>query len=145
MLTEIRYVRQEDEAFWFKLDRHLPRTEFERKVRDRMGYVLLRDGVPVGILRWNLFWDSIPFCTLLYVEESARRRGCGRKLMAHWEEEMRSAGYGLVMTSTQVDETAQHFYRKLGYRDSGGLLLNEPGYEQPMELFLTKPLTKPLT
>lgn len=42
------------------------------------------------------------------------------------------------MTSTQVDETAQHFYRKLGYRDAGGLLLDVPGYEQPMELFLIK-------
>lgn len=139
-MTEIRHVRREDEAFWFALDRHLPRSEFEKKVRDGMGYVLLEDGSPVGVLRWSLFWDTIPFCTLLYVEESARRRGCGRKLMAHWEEEMRCAGCGLVMTSTQVDETAQHFYRKLGYRDSGGLLLDVPGYEQPMELFLVKRL-----
>lgn len=44
------------------------------------------------------------------------------------------------MTSTQVDENAQHFYRKLGYQDAGGLLLNSPGFEQPMELFLVKQL-----
>ena len=139
-MTEIRCVRREDEAFWFSLDKHLPRGEFEKKVRDGMGYVLLEDGEPVGLLRWNLFWDAIPFCTLLYVAERAQRKGCGRKLMAHWEEKMRSGGYGLVMTSTQVDETAQHFYRKLGYRDSGGLLLDVRGYEQPMELFLVKAL-----
>ena len=30
-------------------------------------------------------------------------------------------GYGMVLTSTQVDEDAQHFYRKLGYKDCGGL------------------------
>ncbi len=44
----------------------------------------------------------------------------------------------MLMTSTQVDEDAQHFYRKLGYQDSGGLIINIPGYEQPMEMFLIK-------
>ena len=59
-------------------------------------------------------------------------------LMEHWEQEMKSIGYGMVLTSTRVDEKAQHFYRKLGYRDCGGLLLDVPGYEQPMELFMVK-------
>lgn len=51
---------------------------------------------------------------------------------------MKQAGYGMVMTSTQVDETAQHFYRKLGYKDAGGFVINIPKYQQPMELILIK-------
>ena len=47
-------------------------------------------------------------------------------------------GCGMVLTSTQVDETAQHFYRKNGYKDCGSLVMNIPGYEQPMEIFLSK-------
>lgn len=39
---------------------------------------------------------------------------------------------------TQVDEEAQHFYRKLGYQDAGSLLITVPEYQQPMELFLLK-------
>jgi len=42
------------------------------------------------------------------------------------------------MTSTQVDEDAQHFYRKMGYQDAGGLLINIPEYKQPMEMFFVK-------
>ncbi len=42
------------------------------------------------------------------------------------------------MTSTQTDESAQHFYRKLGYQDAGCLVLDIPGYKQPMEMFLVK-------
>ena len=53
---------------------------------------------------------------------------------------MRSRGYDLVMTSTQSDEAAQHFWRKLGYRDCGGLTLPFPGHEQPLELILGKTL-----
>ncbi|MBO7583941.1 MAG: hypothetical protein J6T20_09120 [Treponema sp.] len=52
----------------------------------------------------------------------------------------RKQGYGMVLTSTQVDETAQHFYRKNGYTDCGSLLMNIPGFEQPMEMFLSKAL-----
>lgn len=137
-MTEIRYVTENDKTFWYTLDRHLPESEFGNKVRDRQGYVLLEDGVPAGILRYNLFWDNTPFCTMLYVEPEMQRKGYGRLLMEHWENEMKALGYGMVMTSTQVDETAQHFYRKLGYKDCGGLLLDIPGYEQPMEMFLCK-------
>jgi len=61
-------------------------------------------------------------------------------LVDHWEQQQKVAGHALCMTSTQVDENAQHFYRKLGYQDAGGLLLNSPGFEQPMELFLVKQL-----
>ena len=139
--VRIRHAEVGDEAFWFRLDRHLPEAEFYRKVRDRMGYLLLEDEVPVGLLRYNLFWDQIPFCTMLFVERSGRGKGFGTALMARWEEDMRNGGHHLAMVSTQADETAQHFYRKLGYRDAGGLLLQVPGFEQPVELFLVKALS----
>ncbi len=136
----IHPVKEADRAFWLSLDRHLSEAEFVRKVRDGMGVVLTLDGAPAAILRWSLFWDSIPFCNLLYVAEGARRRGYGKALVSQWEREMRAKGYGLVMTSTQADEEGQHFWRKLGYRDCGGFLLPFPGYEQPLELMLAKPL-----
>jgi hypothetical protein len=46
----------------------------------------------------------------------------------------------MLLTSTQVDEDAQHFYRRLGYKYCGGLTVDVPGYEQPMELFMVKQL-----
>ncbi len=135
---EIRYVKAEDKDFWFRLDRHLPETEFDRKVRDRMGYILSEDDSPAALLRYHLFWDNTPFCTMLFVDWEHQGKGYGRELMSRWEEDMKKAGYGMVMVSTQVDEQAQHFYRKLGYQDAGGLVITIPGYEQPMELFLIK-------
>ena len=54
---------------------------------------------------------------------------------------MKEKGYGMVLTSTQADEEAQHFYRKLGYKDCGGFVPTAPGYEQPMELFLEKAIS----
>lgn len=30
-MTEIRYVQMKDKEFWYKLDKHLPKQEFEKK------------------------------------------------------------------------------------------------------------------
>ncbi len=102
--------------------------------------MMTEDGRITGVLRWGLFWDSIPFVNLLFVREPLQHAGRGTALVRFWEEDMARRGFGMVMTSTQADETAQHFWRGQGYRDSGGLLLDIPGYEQPTELFMTKAL-----
>ena len=65
-------------------------------------------------------------------------KGFGTKAMNHWEHEMQTSGYKLAMTSTQADEKAQHFYRKLGYKDSGCLLLSD----DPLEIFFVKYLVE---
>lgn len=139
-MIEIKYVEMEDKEFWFGLDKHLPIEEFGKKVRDQQGYVLFDNGIAKGLLRYNLFWDNTPFCTMLYVDSDAQRNGYGKELMEHWENDMKNQGYGMIMTSTQVDESAQHFFRKLGYKDCGGFTVDIPGYEQAMELFLSKGL-----
>ena len=135
---EIRYVELKDKPEWYKLDRHLPESGFEEKVRNRHGYVLLDGEKIIGVLRYNLFWDNTPFCTLLFIDEKYRGRGCGKLLMEHWESDMKSQGYGMLMTSTQVNEEAQHFYRELGYKDCGGFVVDVPGYEQPMEMIMIR-------
>ena len=137
---EIRFITTEDKAFWYSIDKHLPEKEFYKKIRDNQGYLLIVDDKPVGLLRYNLFWDNTPFCTLIYIEEQHQKQGLGQAMMVRWEQDMRKQGYGMALTSTQVDEDAQNFYRKLGYKDCGGLTVDVPGYEQPMELFMVKQL-----
>lgn len=139
-MIEIKYVEDTNKEFWYSLDKHLPEAEFNKKVRDKQGYVLFDDGNPVGLLRYNLFWDNTPFCTMLFVDWTKQKKGYGRELIQFWEEDMKKQGYGMMMTSTQVDEEAQHFYRKLGYKDCGGFTVDIPGFEQPMEMFMSKGL-----
>ena len=134
----IRYAQLNDKTEWFRLDRHLPEEGFEEKIRNKQGYVLTEDDKVIGVLRYNLFWDNTPFCTMLFIDSDHRKKGYGKLLMEHWEQDMKSQGYGMLMTSTQVDEDAQHFYRKLGYKDCGGFVVDVPGYEQPMEMIMIK-------
>ena len=139
-MFEIRYATEVDTEFWFTLDKHMSEDEFLLKVRDRRGFIICDDSKPIGIMRYNLFWDNIPFLTLIHFDEAYWRKGFGSQAMQFWESKMRGLGYEMVMTSTQVDEQAQHFYRKLGYIEKGSLSFDNTPLEQPMEMFLLKNL-----
>ena len=139
-MFRITYATEQDIPFWFSLDKHIQQSELIRKIRDQRALIIQDDDTPIGIMRYNLFWDSVPFVTLIIFEESWRQRGYGRQAMVYWEDAMRVLGHGLVMTSTNVDESAQHFYRKLGYVDCGCLVMNMVPYTQNMEMFLIKQL-----
>jgi len=136
----IRYASENDKSFWFALDKHLSKSEFELKVRDSRGYIISDGNKPVGVMRYNLFWDNTPFLTLIHLEESYHGKGFGRQAMLFWENEMRKLGYKMVMTSTQVDEQAQYFYRKLGYIERGSIFLDNTPLNQPQEMFMLKVL-----
>jgi len=137
-MFKIRYVLADDKIFWFKFDTLLSGREFELKIRDKRGYIITYADEFIGIMRYNLLWDQIPFLTLIYLDESKRRKGFGRQAMQYWENEMREFGYDVVMTSTRIDEDAQHFYRKLGYKENGGILFDNMPFEQPQEIFMFK-------
>ena len=119
---------------------NLPDDEFESKIRDKRCYVMRYAGKAIGYMRYNLIFDFIPFLTCMAIEESFQKQGHGTKAMAQWEEEMRQLGHKMVMVSTQVDEEGQHFYRKLGYKDMGSIVMDIPPYQQPLEMFLGKAL-----
>ena len=95
--------------------------------------------VIVTIFAYGLQLGALLFLpALLFIEKDHQKKGLGSRLMTHWERDMKAQGYGMLLTSTQVDEEAQHFYRKLGYKDCGGFVIDLPGFAQPMELFLIK-------
>jgi len=139
-MPTIRLATPSDWPFWHTLDTRISRDLFLRKVEAGEGYIVESDDAPAGLLRWNRFWDEVPFCTLLYIEQSSRGRGLGRALVERWEADMRALGHGMTMTSTQSDEDAQFFWRRLGYQDAGSFDIDIPGYEQPPELIMLKDL-----
>ena len=110
-------------------DRHISPAELENSIRLGRAAVAEEDGVLLGWLRWNLFWDNTPFLNMLYLLEPHRGKGYGKTMMAWWEREMHSQGFDTLMTSTASDEYAQHFYQKLGYAAIGGFAPPGESYE----------------
>lgn len=78
-----------------------------------------RDGELVGGLIGNTNWNWL-FVKQLWVAESFRRRGIGRRLMIAAEREARQRGCMHAHCDT-FDFQALPFYRKLGYSVFGQL------------------------
>ena len=110
-------------------DRHISPAELENSIRLGRAAVAEEDGVLLGWLRWNLFWDNTPFLNLIYLPEPHRGKGHGKTMMDWWEKQMAAQGYDAVMTSTASDEYAQHFYIRLGYTAMGGFTPFGESYE----------------
>lgn len=131
----IRTANPADLEFLLANDRHIPPKRLEDKVRNGLIYMACDKSSPVGWLRFGYFWDIIPMMNMLTVLEAHRGKGIGRTIVQKWESDMFHSGVDFVLTSTQVDETAQHFYRKLGYQDCGAIMVP---YQIPTEIFLKK-------
>ncbi len=123
----IRYANENDIEIISKYDKHISKEELVNIIKLKRVIVMYEDNKFVGWLRYNLFWDNTPFMNMLYLLDNERGKGKGSRLVIFWENEMKQKNYEFVLTSTQSNEEAQFFYRKIGYVDSGALLLpNEP-------------------
>ena len=132
-MVQVRAATTNDLAYLTDRE-HLSGSELEAILR--RGRILIAqdsgESRPVGWLRWGLFWDEVPFMNMLHVAEDHRRGGIGHLLVNEWESQCREAGHAMVMTSTLSNESAQHFYRRMGYRDAGCLLLPDESAGDPL-------------
>ncbi|SDG49550.1 Acetyltransferase (GNAT) domain-containing protein [Fontibacillus panacisegetis] len=133
---KIGIATEQDYTFIVDRDKHIPESLVTTKIQEKEIYIIRDSESKLGWMRFGYFWDNIPFMNMLWIDEEYRGQGIGKEIVLLWEENMRQRGFELVMTSTQSNEEAQHFYRKLGYRDAGCLLLDS----QPLEVILTKNL-----
>ncbi len=126
---KIRLAESADIELLIQYDKHISRDEIGHAIQRGGIFIAEDNGQFAGWLRYGLFWDSIPFMNLLFILDGYRKKGFGRQLVSFWENEMKQYGYKVLMTSTQADEYAQHFYFKLGYEAIGGFRLDGDPYE----------------
>lgn len=136
---EIKVVTANDKAFVMSLDQDIDDTGYANRVYTKSGYVIWEKDQRIGIITHCILWDKLPFMNLILVQEEHRGKGFAEQIIS-WENEMKNQGYKMTLISTQVDEGAQHLYRKLGYIDCGGLVFDHTPFDQPMEMFFRKVL-----
>lgn len=132
----IRYADIQDFTVLKEFDKHISESELRNIIPAKRVLVMYQGDEFIGWLRFGLFWDNIPFMNMLYILDGYRGKGNGTELVSFWEKEMAKEGYRQVLTSTQSNEQAQFFYRKIGYTECGALLLPK----EPLEMFFIKDL-----
>jgi ribosomal protein S18 acetylase RimI-like enzyme len=130
----IEYAKKHDLEIIADYDEHISKEELLKSILDNRVFVVKSEDKLCGWFRYNLFWDNTPFLNMIFLLKEYRNKGFGYSLIKFWEEEMKAKGYELLMTSSLSNEEAQHFYRKLGYKDAGCLLLKS----EPLEIIFCK-------
>ncbi len=136
----IRYAKDSDKSFWFNTDKSIDEFTFENKIQNYMAYIFEDRQKKIGILRYSLFNDTIPFCNLICIVENYRFKGCGRALLQYWEQDMRARGYSFAMVSCFMDDKIYNFYHKMGYREAGVIMIPDKRNDNRMEIIMTKRL-----
>lgn len=136
MDVKIREAMMKDLEVLVKKDSHILEQELIHLITLQRVYVIEEDTKFVGWLRYNLFWDSIPFMNVLYIMEEYRQQGYGKALLTFWEMKMKELKHEVVMTSTVASEYAQHFYHQNGYETIGGFMQKKEYYEVFLEKML---------
>jgi len=136
-----KIASQRDFEIIAKRDKHISREILKDKIDRVEVYVTHEDEKFAGWIRYGLFWDNTPFMNMLHLLPEHRGKGIGRKFVQYWEQEMKVKGYKKVLTSTQQNEHAQHFYLALGYIAIGGFIQTSGALaEDSFEIMLAKEL-----
>ncbi|WP_438349966.1 GNAT family N-acetyltransferase [Paenibacillus sp. FA6] len=131
---KIDFAKDTDYMYILERDKHIVETLIRSKINEKEIFILRDESQEIGWMRYGYFWDNTPFMNMIWIDEGYRGQSFGKEVVLYWEELMSERGFTTVMTSTQSNEGAQHFYRKLGYRDVGCLLQEN----EPLEVILTK-------
>lgn len=86
MIT-LKKAEEEDANFRATVDGHV------KSIADGRAYIILNDGAPVGVIAYTMFWEELPFLTLIKLLPEYRRRGFGRVAIALFEEELKSLAF----------------------------------------------------
>lgn len=101
-------------------------------------FVARLDGLTVGCGGYAIGQDGAAELKRIFVKETARGQGVGRRILEALEEAARLDGVSLMQLETGVkSDEALGLYRRFGYRDRGPFGTYQP---DPLSVFMEKAL-----
>lgn len=83
----IKYANIDELNMLSKFDQHINKEILQELIEQKRVLVIYENDMFIGWLRYNLFWDNIPFMNMLYLLDGKRGKGYGTQLIKFWENE----------------------------------------------------------
>ncbi len=116
----IRFANEADIPNLKKLDSWTKDIMWHRKIFGQEVIVLEAENQIIGLIRYDLLWSTVPFLSLIFVEENYRGKGYSRQMLEFLKMHLRSEGYVALLSSSQTDEPeAQNWHRHIGFKSNG--------------------------
>jgi ribosomal protein S18 acetylase RimI-like enzyme len=133
----LRPAEDTDFVFIRGFSSEMSEEKLRAQIREGRLRIIESNEGPVGFIKFYVLWEVLPFIELIIIRNNCRGQGIGKAAVREWEQEMSARHFQRAIVSTQADETAQYFWRRIGYQDCGSLGL--PG--RPAELFMYRDLS----
>ena len=99
---------------------HVSESMIKRKIEEKAVILAEVDGKPIGYLRVEYLWLTVPYVSLITIEEAYRRKGVGSAMIKFLEDHLIKNGHKVLYSSSQVDEPEpQMWHRKIGFEECG--------------------------
>ncbi len=138
---DIRYGQESDFGWLQEHDKDV-NPEWINRCLHLGEYIIAVDGQDrKGLLRFSMFWGTIPYMDLIWVLKAYRQHGIGSGLFHFWEREMKKRGAKTLMTSSMMNEPEpQVWHERNGFTKCGQLTFGQQ--QQTLEVFFVKDLTE---
>lgn len=120
MTALVRPATADDLPDLQRLDEWPKESAWARLIGNEEVLVVEEDGSVVGLLHYTILWATVPFLSLIVLQEKARGRGLSRLLVDDLVARLKSQGYAALLSSSQTDEPEpQAWHRHLGFTSNG--------------------------
>lgn len=136
----VRFAGPDDLEWCVVEDDHVTEQIIRHKIVNNEIILAELDGQPIGYVRLEYLWSTIPYIGVIFVEEGYRGEGIGQMLLQFLIEHLKSYGHDEIYSSSQVNEAeAQAWHRGNGFVECGIINgINEGGIG---EVFFRKRLS----
>ncbi|MFW5713043.1 MAG: GNAT family N-acetyltransferase [Brevefilum sp.] len=109
-----------DDLNFVSQDGYIPQALIARKISQEECFIVELDNQPVGYLRLEYLWSSVPYIALIHVQKTYRKRGFSRVLLDFVTGMLRKSGHNILYSSSQADEPGpQSWHRHMGFKECG--------------------------
>lgn len=116
----IRFASEADIAELKKLDSWTKDSMWQRKIFGHEVIVLEINLQIAGLIRYDVLWSTVPFLSLIYIEEPYRGKSYSIKMLEFLKQALRDEGYVALLSSSQTDEPeAQSWHHHMGFKYNG--------------------------
>jgi GNAT superfamily N-acetyltransferase len=116
----VRFANPSDIPKLQRLD-HWPKEHiWQHKIAGNEVIVLELASEVSGLIRYELLWTTVPFMSLIVIEEPHRGKGYSKLMLEFLKDHLRAQGSVALLSSSQTDEPGpQHWHRHMGFKTNG--------------------------
>ena len=122
-MAELTVATEADIQDIYAFDNEFLHERLAECIKENRVFVLRSRGGIFGVMRYNLFLESLPCLDVLILDSAYIKKGYVQKMMDYWEFRMRELGYGYVMITMFADQVEVYGPEMFSYQKMGDFSL----------------------